>query len=124
MEYGLEVGKLGKNIVMHYLREVEFLEKSNSYKTVLSKISGVKESKVEKIWKEVKANNELLKNCIKPHDFSIEIKEKRKWQCSKCKGFINSIERVWYKEGLKVCVMAVTDDGLSPFFNHVIRFAP
>jgi hypothetical protein len=68
------------------------------------------------IFEEVKANQALLKSCVKPHDFSICLERHTKvvlenptptqrfgakWKCSKCGGVVDSLHKINYDAGLK-----------------------
>jgi len=68
----------------------------------LSKISGLKKERVQKIWDDVKDNQKVLEECERPHDFE-QISEKfgSDYVCKKCGGKVRSIDAKWYKEGLK-----------------------
>ncbi len=59
---------------------------------------------LNKIWSEVKLNRVKLASCSGPHDFSVDVSPQKnvgkKWQCTKCLGTIDSINREWYLLGL------------------------
>lgn len=57
------------------------------------------------IMDEIRANTAKLEGCAKPHDFSIDATPNKplfkKWQCSKCGGKTDAINRIWYQRGLQ-----------------------
>jgi hypothetical protein len=59
----------------------------------------------KKIMREIYENRDKLRDCNKPHDFSIDLNPERKlgkrWKCSKCGGEIDAIGKMWYERGLE-----------------------
>lgn len=53
----------------------------------------------KKLWSSVSENTKRLASCVKPHDFSIEL-ESNRWQCSKCKGEVDEVKKLWYQKGI------------------------
>lgn len=81
---------------------------------------GIKRGEMDEILFEIKVNNAQLDHCEKPHDFSIVIDRRTKLkienptpqqrfgaklECSKCGGWIDSINASWYKRGLQDAFM-------------------
>lgn len=77
---------------------------------------GIPAKETDKVLDEVKSNIAKLDGCDGPHDFSIAINRHTKkplenqqpthvfgakWQCSKCGGYVDAINRTWYERGLK-----------------------
>jgi hypothetical protein len=77
---------------------------------------GIPAKETDKILAEVLANNVALDRCVGPHDFSIALDRHTKkpmqnttqnqtfgckWQCSKCGGYVDAINRTWYNRGLQ-----------------------
>lgn len=54
---------------------------------------------------EIKENSKRLEQCAGPHDFSVDLTPQKvlgkRWQCTKCKGTIETLPRMWYQRGLK-----------------------
>jgi len=82
----------------------------------LTEITGFRQKELDSIVAEVKANSKALLECPSPHDFSICLDRRTKqridnpspgqrfnakWQCSKCGGRIDNMEKVWYERGLE-----------------------
>jgi hypothetical protein len=59
---------------------------------------------VKQIFEEVKENHRKLDSCSR-HDFSIDLVPDTKWgkryQCSRCRGIVDSLTKYWYEKGLK-----------------------
>ena len=70
-------------------------------KEVLSKISGVLEGEMDKIFAEVKANHATLNGCVRPHSFELVGGGKHKERCTKCGGTVDTIHAIWYRQGLE-----------------------
>jgi hypothetical protein len=69
---------------------------------ILSKVSGLKRSEIDKLWLEVKDNKSKLNKCLR-HDFkeiSNDITGKR-YKCSNCGGEVTSSQQIWYNIGFK-----------------------
>lgn len=53
---------------------------------------------------EVKVNMDKLNHCEAPHDFSIDMDKgkpiNKRFQCTKCGGYIWEIDKIWYERGL------------------------
>ena len=77
---------------------------------------GIKKGEMGDILFEIKVNSAQLEHCEKPHDFSLVLDRRTKkiienpkpeqrlfakLQCSKCGGWIDSINASWYKKGLE-----------------------
>ena len=77
---------------------------------------GIPAKETDAILVQVKANTVALESCPGPHDFSIALDRYTKkpienptphqtflckWQCSRCGGYIDAINRTWYNRGLK-----------------------
>jgi len=69
----------------------------NSGISALSAISGIKESEVKEIWKEVQANKKLLDKCLK-HDFHLISRDK--YKCPNCSGTVDGKAKYWYNKGM------------------------
>ncbi len=67
---------------------------------VLAEMSGVSETQIGNIMKEVKANIALLDTCAR-HDFGPRIPLQRKYACSNCGGTVDTAARYWYGKGLE-----------------------
>ena len=64
-----------------------------------------KKLEVIEIISKVRANQGLLKGCVRPHDFNV-IEDKKtgllqNYYCSKCNGIVSRDNAYWYKLGLK-----------------------
>lgn len=74
-------------------------------KSLLEKVSGISKEGMKQIFVDVKENHRKLDSCIRPHDFSIDLNPEKKigkrWQCAKCGGVVDGINRSWYDDGLK-----------------------
>jgi hypothetical protein len=69
---------------------------------ILSRVSGLGENEIDKIWEEVKANSKRIDECKGPHDFEKEGEGiGAKYRCKKCKGRINGVSYFWYTKGLE-----------------------
>ena len=81
----------------------------------LEKITGFKRAEMDAIFQEVKANQKRLKECVRPHDFSICLDRRTKepipnptpqqlfgakWKCTLCGGIVDGLEKRTYLEGL------------------------
>lgn len=57
------------------------------------------------IMAEIRANTAQLDGCVKPHNFSVDASPDKplfkKWQCSKCGGKVDAINKIWYERGLR-----------------------
>lgn len=83
----------------------------------LTAATGFKRPEIDTIFKEVKANQAMLSDCAKPHDFSIALDRRTKepihggitphqrfgckWKCSKCGGIVDTLHKLHYEQGLK-----------------------
>lgn len=77
---------------------------------------GIPARDTDEILKQVKENTAKLDGCSVPHDFSIALDRRThkpmenptpqqtfgcRWQCAKCGGHVDAINRTWYNRGLK-----------------------
>jgi len=91
----------------------------------LARLTGISPAVQDEIWKEVKANQQRLEECIAPHDFSICLDRTSrqpiakptpqqifgaKWRCSKCQGVVDGMVRNWYNKGLLHGIVAERQD--------------
>ncbi len=56
----------------------------------------------KQVWADVQANVARLDGCAGPHDFvPVDPTQKlnRRWVCTKCKGGVDNIARIWYERG-------------------------
>jgi|GEM_PF-5509401 hypothetical protein len=82
----------------------------------VGKMVGIPEMETDAILVKIRANQELLDKCVKPHDFSVCLDRHTKqpitnpspeqcfgakWRCSKCGGYTDSVNRSWYNRGLE-----------------------
>lgn len=70
----------------------------------MEKYTGISVERQKQIFEEVGANRKKLESCSY-HDFLIEIpvpysKIQKKYQCTHCKGIVDSQEKYWYELGL------------------------
>ncbi len=87
----------------------------------LEKVTGFSRQEMDTIFQEVKANQKRLKECGRPHVFSICLDRRTKepisnptnqqmfgakWKCAKCGGIVDGLEKRTYIEGLT--------DGVKP----------
>ena len=69
---------------------------------VLSRVSGLSQEEVKRIWSEVRENQKRLDDCIGPHEFSkLDDKIDGEFLCSKCGGKIRGHDFSWYQKGLE-----------------------
>jgi len=76
---------------------------------------GIPSRETDQILAQVRANTAKLEGCSEPHDFSIALNRHTKqplpnptpqqtfgcrWQCSKCGGHVDAIDKSWYNRGL------------------------
>ena len=93
----------------------------------ITELTGLSKLIQDEVLIEVKANQKRLNECAGPHDFSICIDRLTKqpirgeptpaqlfgtkWECSKCHGRIDSINKNWYQKGLHhASVLGSKDD--------------
>jgi hypothetical protein len=77
---------------------------------------GIPSRDTDSILAQVRANQAALDKCEGPHDFSVCLDRRTKqpianptpqqmfgakWACSKCSGYVDGIDRLWYNRGLK-----------------------
>ncbi len=66
----------------------------------------ISNDEIKKIIDDVKINHDLLKSCTL-HNFSIDLNEtktlNKKWQCTKCKGKVDTLAKRWYEKGIEHC---------------------
>ena len=73
----------------------------------LGKITGLGREEVMDRWESVKANRKLLNECELPHDFDQTtrpdnpLSPRARFLCSKCKGHVSGVEKLWYERGLE-----------------------
>jgi len=82
----------------------------------LGEMVGIPRKDTDSILVAIRSNQKLLEECTKPHDFSVcldrhtkqPIKDPTpaqhfgaKWGCSKCGGYVDSIDKSWYNKGLQ-----------------------
>ena len=70
---------------------------------ILSQVTGLPMSEMQKIWQEVKANAKTLDECGGPHDFQSQDPGKplAKYRCTKCGGVVDGTDKLWYERGLE-----------------------
>lgn len=78
-------------------------QKANLFET-MEKITGISQEEQKRIFENVRNNRKKLESCSH-HDFLIEIpvphsKIQKKYQCTHCKGIVDSQEKYWYELGL------------------------
>ena len=76
---------------------------------------GIPSRETDQILVQVRDNTAKLEGCPGPHDFSIALDRHTKqpisnptpiqsfackWQCSKCGGYVDGINKIWYNRGL------------------------
>lgn len=81
----------------------------------LTQITGIKRAAMDAIFQEVKANQKRLRECVRPHEFSIcldrhtkakiphptdQQKFGAKWKCAKCGGIVDGLTKRTYDEGV------------------------
>lgn len=84
-------------------------------KDKISEVTGLKPSVIDAVFEEVKQNHKKMDTCPH-HDFSIVLDRHSKqridnptpqqlfgakFQCTRCGGIVDGIERLWYTRGLR-----------------------
>lgn len=80
------------------------MEKKVNLFEQMEKITGISQETQKQIFENVRINHKRLESC-EHHDFLIEIpcehsKYRSKYQCTHCKGIVDSQEKHWYELGL------------------------
>jgi hypothetical protein len=104
----------GYTSAIPWAQEKEIMGELKSIHDVAALV-GIDRKTSEEIVAEVKANQKLLDGCLR-HDFSICLDRRTKqpianptdlqhfgayWKCSRCGGWVPSIDRRWYNLGLQ-----------------------